>query len=158
MKKTYVIIFLISLLIAIIYTTSSPNGFVNQFSNLDGADELISEELLLSKIDTGRNIYKEKCTSCHGKELVGNKFWRTKKDIDGNNLPPPLNGTGHTWHHSPEQLFKIIKYGIKHFDPNYEGNMRGFEELSDDEIHSILEFIMSTWPEEIREQYTEKYQ
>lgn len=155
MKKLSVVI-LAFVIIGIFYITNKPDESYNQHSNFDGLN-IISKELLLIKIDDGRSIYIEKCSSCHGNELEGNKFWRTKKDIDGNNLPPPLNGSGHTWHHSPDQLFNIIKYGIKHFDPNYEGNMRGFDELSDDEIHSILEFIISTWPEEIREQYTEKY-
>lgn len=155
--KKFSIILLASVIISIFYITSKPDESFDQYSNLDGSNNIISKEVLLSRIDDGRSIYKEKCSSCHGNELAGNKFWRTKKDIDGNNLPPPLNGTGHTWHHSPEQLFKIIKYGIKHFDPNYEGNMRGFEELSDDEIYSILDYIISTWPDEIREQYREKY-
>ena len=33
--------------------------------------------------------------------------------------------TGHTWHHSPEYLFQVIKYGFPSFDPNYEGKMLG---------------------------------
>ena len=36
---------------------------------------------------------------------------------------PPLNGTGHTWHHSPDQLFQIIQYGYKKFDPNFHQAM-----------------------------------
>lgn len=155
--KKFSMVILASVIISIFYIINKPDESFNQYSSFDGSYIKISRDVLLSRIDDGRSIYKVKCSSCHGNELTGNKFWRTKKDVDGNNLPPPLNGTGHTWHHSPDQLFKIIKYGIKHFDPNYEGNMRGFEELSDDEIYSILDYIISTWPDEIREQYREKY-
>ena len=40
--------------------------------------------------------------------LAGNPDWKSGVDDDGQRLPPPLNGTGHTWHHSPDQLFQII--------------------------------------------------
>ena len=70
-------------------------------------------------------------------------------DEDGQRLPP-LNGTGHTWHHSPDQLFQIIRYGYKKFDPNYKGKMLGNEDLSEDDVWSILGYIKSIWPEEIQ--------
>ena len=105
----------------------------------------------------GKVIYLANCAACHGVNLQGNPNWRSGTDKDGQRLPPPLNGTGHTWHHSPEPLFQIIKYGLKIYDENYEGKMVGNENLTNKEIYSLLEYIKSVWPEELRTNYTETY-
>ena len=47
-------------------------------------------------IATGKTVYKNHCRQCHGINGVGNANWRIKK-ADGFWLPPPLNGTAHTW-------------------------------------------------------------
>ena len=101
----------------------------------------------------GMELYNKNCSSCHMMNLAGNPDWKSGVDEDGQRLPPPLNGTGHTWHHSPEQLFQIIRYGYKKFDPNYKGKMLGNEELREDDVWSILEYIKSIWPEEIKTKY-----
>jgi len=105
----------------------------------------------------GKVLYLANCATCHGVNLQGNPNWRSGTDKDGQRLPPPLNGTGHTWHHSPEPLFQIIKYGLKIYDENYEGKMVGNENLTNKEIYSLLEYIKSVWPEELRTNYTENY-
>ena len=66
-----------------------------------------------------KELYTNNCSSCHMINLAGNSEWKLLLDEDGQRLPPPLNGTGHTWHHSPQQLFDIIRYGYKKMDPNY---------------------------------------
>ena len=78
----------------------------------------------------GMELYTSNCASCHMGNLAGNPDWKSGLDDDGQRLPPPLNGTGHTWHHSPEQLFQVIRYGYKKFDPNYKGKMLGNDDLS----------------------------
>ena len=78
-------------------------------------------------------------------------------DEDGHRRAPPLNGTGHTWHHSPAQLFHVIKYGFKKSNPDYEGKMLGNDALSDEDVWSILEFIKSTWPEKILNKYNSHF-
>ena len=40
--------------------------------------------------------------------LAGAADWKGV-DKDGHRKAPPLNGTGHTWHHNDELLHKIIK-------------------------------------------------
>tara|TARA_B100000214_G_scaffold333390_1_gene275415 strand:+ start:1427 stop:1831 length:405 start_codon:yes stop_codon:yes gene_type:complete len=100
-------------------------------------------------------LYENNCSSCHGAYLQGAKNWMSEKDEDGANLPPPLNGTGHTWHHSEDLLFNIIKYGGFYFDDNYTGKMIGFEKkLNDNEIYSILSYITNFWPKEIKSEWS----
>ena len=105
----------------------------------------------------GMELYKSNCASCHMGNLAGNPDWKSGLDDDGQRLPPPLNGTGHTWHHSPEQLFQVIRYGYKKFDPNYKGKMQGNDDLSEDDVWSILEYIKSVWPKEIRDKYNNHF-
>ena len=57
---------------------------------------------------TGEAIYNKNCASCHGPNGQGfAEDWRIK-DANGNYPAPPLNGTAHTWHHSPAQLLYTI--------------------------------------------------
>ena len=78
-------------------------------------------------------------------------------DEDGYRRAPLLNDTGHTRHHSPAQLFHVIKYGFKKSNPDYEGKMLGNDSLSDDDVWSILEFIKSTWLEKILKKYNSHF-
>jgi len=98
----------------------------------------------------GKILYKENCASCHGINLEGNSSWQTEVDEDGHRLPPPLDGSGHTWHHSKEEISSIIRYGLGMYDDNYEGKMIGNKNLSDEEISLIYEYIYNMWPQEIR--------
>ena len=83
--------------------------------------------------------------------LAGAQNWKGL-DEDGHRKAPPLNGTGHTWHHDDKTLHAIIKYGLAKLVKNYEGKMIGFEDkLSDKEIDSILAYLKSFWP-------TDKYE
>ena len=55
---------------------------------------------------------------------------------------PPHDETGHTWHHSDDQLFRITKLGVPAIVPDYESDMMGFaDKLSDEEIRAVIEFI-----------------
>ena len=47
--------------------------------------------------------------------------------------------------------------GKKIYDENYGTKMVGNENLTDEEIYSILEYIKSVWPEELRTDYTKNY-
>ena len=104
-----------------------------------------------TKIEMGKQLYNNNCASCHGANLQGADNWKSL-DEDGHRKAPPLNGTGHAWHHSDEQLYQIIKYGLAKFVKNYQGKMMGFGDvLSDTEITSVLAYMKSTWPKDILE-------
>ncbi len=99
----------------------------------------------------GRNLYGENCAACHGAELEGQANWRAR-DSNGLLPAPPHDETGHTWHHSDQQLFEITKRGTAALvGSNYQTAMGPFAEvLSDDEIRAVLAYIKSRWPENIR--------
>ncbi len=103
-------------------------------------------ELMITR---GKIIYQNNCISCHQVNLVGVENWK-ELDEDGHRKSPPLNGTGHTWHHDDATLHNIIKYGLVKLVKNYQGKMLGFEDkLKDKDIDSVLAYIKSFWPDDI---------
>ena len=64
---------------------------------------------------------------------------------------PPHDESGHTWHHSDQDLFDITKLGVGGVVAGYESDMPAFVDiLNDEEIAAVLAFIKSTWPERQR--------
>ena len=105
----------------------------------------IDSKIMIAK---GKIAYKNNCVSCHMINLAGAKNWKGV-DEDGHRKAPPLNGTGHTWHHDDKTLHGIIKNGLAKLVKNYEGKMIGFEDkLSDKDIDSILAYIKFYWPKD----------
>ncbi len=102
-------------------------------------------------IARGKIIYENNCVSCHQVNLVGAENWKGL-DEDGHRKAPPLNGTGHTWHHDDASLHNIIKYGLAKIVKNYDGKMIGFgDKINDKQIDSVLSYIKSHWEDEIYE-------
>ena len=96
------------------------------------------------KIDAGFIIYIANCQKCHGVNGIGAKDWRTP-EADGKYPPPPLNGTGHTWHHPRPLLEKIILEGT---EP--KGNMPGWaDKLSNEDVDNIITWFQSTWQPQV---------
>ena len=95
--------------------------------------------------------YLEYCASCHGANLEGQPDWMER--LPSGRLPaPPHDETGHTWHHSDEQLLRIVRDGLAAIAPGYETDMPAFRgTLSDQEIVAILDYIKQTWPDRERE-------
>jgi len=103
-------------------------------------------------LNSGKKIYRTHCAVCHGINLEGQKGWNIN-DGQNNILAPPHDETGHTWHHSDEDLFYITKYGGAG-KVGVSSAMPGYEQiLSDKKIISVLSFIKSTWPVQIRLQH-----
>ncbi|UXX83216.1 c-type cytochrome [Roseovarius pelagicus] len=99
----------------------------------------------------GAALYQQHCASCHGTKLEGQPDWRSR-GTDGRLPAPPHDVTGHTWHHSDDILFRITRDGTAAVvGDDYESNMPGFgDTLKDEQIHAILEYIKSTWPDRER--------
>jgi len=99
-------------------------------------------------LEQGRTLFLKNCSPCHGKKAQGTTEWR-KPGPDGQYLPPPLNGSAHTWHHSTDILLEVIKDGTVP-----EGNMPSWEgKLSDNEIKSIISWIQTLWPDKVFKQW-----
>ncbi len=107
-----------------------------------------------SNIALGENVFNQNCVSCHGSKGRGlAENWKVK-DENGNFPAPPLNGTAHTWHHSPSQLlYTINKGGV-----DMGGQMPGFEgRLNEEEKQALIDYIYSLWPSEIQSKYDERF-
>jgi mono/diheme cytochrome c family protein len=96
----------------------------------------------------GHALYTIHCSSCHGRSLEGQPNWQTP--LPNGRMPaPPHDASGHTWHHSDDDLTGIVKFGLKPYvAKDYESDMPAFEPiLKDREILAIVTYIRSTWPE-----------
>jgi mono/diheme cytochrome c family protein len=100
----------------------------------------------------GGKLFRKNCAQCHGPLGQGHPHWN-KADANGKYPPPPLNGTGHTWHHSEKVLKQIIRDGTG----NLGGNMPAWKDkLSDDDISAILAWIRAQWPDHIYWAWSER--
>jgi mono/diheme cytochrome c family protein len=96
-------------------------------------------------VSRGDPIYAQHCAACHGKGGQGTFTWR-KPDADGKYPPPPLNGTGHAWHHPIRALGSQIKFGA----PGGSGKMPGLAQtLSDEDVIDVIAWFQDKWSDEI---------
>jgi len=97
------------------------------------------------QIKRGRQLYLKNCTVCHGINGEGSPDWQ-KRLADGTYPPPPLNGTGHAWHHPKKVLVDTIKHGTARLG----GKMPAWKDkLSEQDINDIIAWFQSQWPNEL---------
>jgi len=97
----------------------------------------------------GKLLFTTHCEECHGKNGESSPTWN-RPGPDGLYPPPPLNGTGHTWHHQLTLLRRIIREG----GTKTGGRMPAFEsKLSAEEIDALIAGFQSVWPEHIYRQW-----
>jgi len=124
--------------------------FINEASYSNSHFPITRDSTLM--IARGKIVYESNCVSCHQVNLIGAENWKGL-DEDGHRKAPPLNGTGHTWHHDDATLHNIIKHGLAKLVKNYEGKMLGFEDnLKDKDIDSVLSYMKSFWPDDVYQQ------
>lgn len=93
----------------------------------------------------GGQLFKQNCASCHGDNAQGMSGWQ-KRDAQGKFPPPPLDGTGHSWHHPMAGIKHTIYFGTE----NNGGSMPGWKDkLTDAQIDDILAWIQAKWPDEL---------
>lgn len=108
-----------------------------------------------ARLAGGKAHYDAQCAACHGAKLEGQPDWRNR--LPNGRLPaPPHDGSGHTWHHTDQDLFALTKHGLAPFaPPGYQSDMPAFaDKLTDQEIRDVLAYIKSTWPPEIQARQT----
>jgi mono/diheme cytochrome c family protein len=97
------------------------------------------------KIAWGRRIYLANCAGCHGDRAQGAPNWR-QRDADGFYPPPPLDDSGHAWHHSIAGLKEIIDNG----SPPGQGRMPGWKDrLSIEDVDAVVAWFQSLWSDEV---------
>ena len=107
-----------------------------------------------SMASLGESVFNKNCVSCHGVKGQGLTIDWKVKDANGNYPPPPLNGTAHTWHHSPEQLLYTINKG----GTEMGGQMPAFEnQLTEEEKKALIDYMYSLWPKEIQVKYDDRF-
>lgn len=103
------------------------------------------------QMSAGQSLYAANCARCHGVKLEGQPDWM-KRNESGRLPAPPHDESGHSWHHSDQELFTITKFGLAAIAPGYESDMPAFQDvLTDEEISSVWDYIKSTWSEHARQ-------
>jgi len=96
-------------------------------------------------VTRGAPVFAENCAVCHGKGAQGAFTWR-RRSADGTFPPPPLDGSGHAWHHPLSGLAAHIKNGAA---PG-QGTMPSFAAaLNDTQIHDGIAWFQSKWSDSI---------
>lgn len=98
------------------------------------------------KVTQGQELYNQYCAACHGANGEGQPDWKIPNE-DGSFKPPPHDNSGHTWHHADDLLLEIIAQGSDF--PQTKMPIFG-NQLSDEEILAILEYLKSRWGAEER--------
>ena len=107
-----------------------------------------------SRRPLGQEVFAATCAACHGANGEGQPNWHIRNE-NGTLPAPPLNGDGHTWHHSDGLLYRIVSQGGKFQEtpevPSFKSAMPAFGELlSHDEIVATLEYVKSLWGDKIK--------
>ena len=109
----------------------------------------VAHGLDAKQVARGGEVYKVHCAVCHGANTEGAPNW-SEKGPDGKFPPPPLDASGHGWHHPKNALVQTIKEGTIKLGggmPAWKGT------LTDDDIEAVIAWIQSRWPAEIYENW-----
>jgi mono/diheme cytochrome c family protein len=95
----------------------------------------------------GEQLYNMYCVSCHGIKGVGeNPLDKYAQDEYGY-IAPPMDDTGHAWHHTDEQLIRMILEGSPR-----NARMTSYSNImTEEDAINVVEYIKSLWSPHIRE-------
>lgn len=109
--------------------------------------QLADEETLA----LGQEVYEANCASCHGINGEGQfPDAPMQPDDTGRIGAPPHDSTGHTWHHADELLYEIVRDGGAGTPDRFYPMPAFGDQLSDDEIVAVIDYIKTMWSEEER--------
>lgn len=111
------------------------------------SSQALNRQTDFAQVSRGGRLFRQNCAECHGQQGEGAPNWQ-QREPNGAFPPPPLNGTGHAWHHPKAMLHAVIKKGG--MAPNSKMPAWG-EELSDQEIDDVIAWFMAQWPDEVYE-------
>jgi mono/diheme cytochrome c family protein len=93
------------------------------------------------QVERGAQVYQRHCAVCHGAKAEATPAW-IKPDAEGFYPPPPLNGSGHAWHHPFEQLKSTINQGTSGRMPAWK------DQLDDQQVEAVIAWFQSLWPDQ----------
>jgi thiol:disulfide interchange protein DsbC len=103
--------------------------------------------------EQGAVRFKQNCAVCHGQNAESTTNWK-RTDENGKYPPPPLNGTGHAWHHD----LKILRKTIRDGGAKLGGIMPAFgQQLSATEIDQVIAYFQSKWPNDTYRKWAERF-
>ncbi len=102
-----------------------------------------------SQLHQGQTIYNTYCSQCHGGLGQGADSWH-KRDAQGLYPPPPLNGSGHSWHHPLDSLYKTISEGSGQRMPAWE------QQLDQQQIIAVIAYFQGWWPEQAYQRWLQR--
>lgn len=98
-----------------------------------------------AQVESGATLFDENCATCHGSRAQGSFNWKTPLE-DGSYPPPPLDGSGHAWHHPFGMLMGTINQG----GIPMGGQMPAFgDKLSRDDQKATIAYFQSKWDKRI---------
>ena len=147
--NTLLPVLLLFVLLIIASCTAQP---ATPFTNPQGTPYPPMPTIDKSQVRLGRQVYQATCAVCHGPNAEGAPKWMTP-DAQGNQLAPPHDDSGHTWHHSDRVLYEMIRDGMRDpLRPNSAFRMPAFgDRLSDAEIREVIAYFKSLWSPDHRE-------
>ena len=106
------------------------------------------------QLSLGEGVFQQHCSRCHGENAQGATNWHKPGD-DGFYPAPPLDGSGHAWHHSQAVLKSVIING----SPQGKGKMPAWKnKLTDKEIDAVIAWFQSLWPQPVYDAWYEMQQ
>ncbi len=145
------------MLVAVLLTLAGCGGEGEDAAGLRGGlpvPEGVERNTDPALLTQGKQVYRQHCANCHAADASGAPNWR-KRDAEGFFPPPPLNGSGHAWHHSTEVLADLIRNG----SPGGKGRMPAWAgKLSEQEITAVIAWFQSLWPQQVYDAWFEMQQ
>ena len=108
------------------------------------------------QVARGEALFRQYCRDCHGERAQGENPLAPQGGgkPGGGYLAPALNERGHAHHHPPDVLFGYLRNG----SPAQDSPMRSFRDrLSEEEMHAVLGYIWSLWPESLQRGYVQAH-
>jgi protein SCO1 len=100
-----------------------------------------------ANVTAGKLVYQRWCAGCHGRRLQGQPLWQLDDQYAGRRAPAH-DQSGHTWAHSDEDLFYMVRNGrFPSASPAAPSYMPAYSDfLADQQIIETVAFIKATWP------------
>ena len=133
----------------LIFTACQPSNTANlSLSDTVKPESVPTVDPANEQLYLAQQNYNKWCAHCHGWAGDGQpQITIENAEERGYHTVPRHDSQGHTWHHPDQILFEVIKYGVQ--APTNLYPMSSFDEqLTDDEIFGIIDYIKRWWTDE----------